>query len=725
MNDHTSRFNGRPLSGAPGFERRSPFGRPAAAEETPASDAGADGSPARRSDDGAPPSPMSRLNRYRNMAPEPDREELKPARPLGGAPQADAAGRPVAPPMPPGMAPAPSPSAGMSAETGAPFPPGGASEKDTKYRPIEPPRPPMEMPSEREPAPRSPIAREPARPAQTREQSPADEETAEAEDAPKEPAERKPSQAVTPIGEVLDIAGSMSRVMLSRDRLMECRTDSDPTVQLAGLVGSQIKVRVGQIWLLASVRTQSLDRGTGQIIAEIDFLGEGQEEKLTGRVRNFTRGITNYPIPGAEVYAATNPDLAQIYASDGRANIQIGKVFPTKEIRAGLYIDAMLGKHFALLGSTGTGKSTSAALILHRICEAAPEGHIVMIDPHGEYNAAFRGYGELFDVSNLRMPYWLMNFEEHCEVFITSEGSDRMADMDILSRCLLKARGKNKMSGGMSKLTVDSPIPYLLSDLTNAIQEDMGKLDKATNTAPYLRVRGKIEEIKADPRYQFMFSGMLVADTMADVIGRIFRMPTNGKPISIIDVSGVPSDITSTVVAVLSRMVFDFAIWSRDEETRPILLVCEEAHRYVPNERNSDGNSVGKILSRIAKEGRKYGIALGLITQRPSDLAEGVLSQCGTILSMRLNNERDQDFVKAAMPEGARGFLASIPALRNRECIVCGEGTAIPMRVTFDDLEERKRPASEDPLFSELWSKSGGEEEAVDRTVMRWRAQSR
>ena len=134
---------------------------------------------------------------------------------------------------------------------------------------------------------------------------------------------------------------------------------------------------------------------------------------------------------------------------------------------------------------------------------------------------------------------------------------------------------------------------------------------------------------------------------------------------------------------------------------------------------------MGRILSRIAKEGRKYGISLGLITQRPSDLAEGVLSQCGTILSMRLNNERDQDFVKAAMPEGARGFLDTIPALRNRECIVCGEGTAIPMRVTFDDLEERKRPASEDPSFSELWNETGGEEEAVERIVTRWRAQHR
>jgi DNA helicase HerA-like ATPase len=202
-------------------------------------------------------------------------------------------------------------------------------------------------------------------------------------------------------------------------------------------------------------------------------------------------------------------------------------------------------------------------------------------------------------------------------------------------------------------------------------------------------------------------------------------MPSNGKPISIIDVSGVPSDITSTVVAVLSRLTFDFAIWSRDERTRPILLVCEEAHRYIPNEANADGSSVAKVLSRIAKEGRKYGISLGLITQRPSDLAEGVLSQCGTIISMRLNNDRDQSFVKAAMPEGARGFLDSIPALRNREAIICGEGVSIPIRVSFDELEEVRRPASADPSFSELWRASGGDEEAVHRTVQRWRAQGR
>ncbi len=529
--------------------------------------------------------------------------------------------------------------------------------------------------------------------------------------------------ATQPIGVVLEIAGSGSQIALDLERLNQCMQDDDPSIALAGQVGSQIKIRVGNSWLLASVRNQRQDRRANGILANIDFLGEGSEEKLTGKINGFKRGVTRYPIPGSMIYPATTADLRQVYASDGRSNIQIGTVYPTKDIRAGIYIDAMLGKHFALLGSTGTGKSTSAALILHRICEAAPEGHVVMIDPHGEYSAAFRTNGLILDVSNLQMPYWLMNFEEHCEVLLTSTGNDRQTDADILAKCLLKARGKNRLAETMGKITVDSPIPYLLSDLSTAIQDEMGKLDKATNTAPYMRIKTKLEEMKSDPRYQFMFSGMLVGDTMAEFISKIFRMPGEGMPISIIDVSGVPSDITSTVVAVLSRLVFDFAIWGREEKTRPILLVCEEAHRYVPNEKNADGSSVGTILSRIAKEGRKYGISLGLITQRPSDLAEGVLSQCGTIISMRLNNDRDQAFVKAAMPEGARGFLDSIPALRNRECIICGEGVAIPIRVSFDHLEEVKRPASEDPSFVQLWSKAGGEEESVHRVVQRWRTQ--
>nr|WP_223262941.1 ATP-binding protein [Sphingobium sp. SCG-1] len=534
------------------------------------------------------------------------------------------------------------------------------------------------------------------------------------------------SAAGPSMGLVFQIAGSSSQLLLETACLAEYSHDPDPSIAMAGQVGSQVKMRVGSSWLVANVRSMVLDRhDPSKIIADIDFLGEGAEERLTGKIYGFRRGVTRYPTPGTDVYPVSSTEMNQIYAADERPNVQIGMVYPTKTTRAALYVDSMLGKHFALLGSTGTGKSTSASLILHRICDLAPQGHIVMVDPHGEYSAAFRTNGAIFDVNNLALPYWLMNFEEHCEVFVTSEGSDRTLDSDILAKCLLAARSKNRLAETTGRLTVDSPIPYLLSDLTNILQNEMGKLDKGTNSLPYMRLKTKIDEIKGDPRYSFMFSGMLVADTMQDFLAKIFRLPSEGKPISIIDVSAMPSDIVSVVVSVLARLVFDYAIWARNEPQRPILLVCEEAHRYIPSSTIGSGQAVRKILERIAKEGRKYGVSLGLITQRPSDLAEGVLSQCGTIIAMRLNNDRDQAFVKAAMPEGARGFLDSIPALRNRECIICGEGVAVPIRVALDELEEHRRPASSDPSFITQWRETGGEQEILERTVTRWRNQGR
>jgi hypothetical protein len=521
------------------------------------------------------------------------------------------------------------------------------------------------------------------------------------------------------IGEVVEIAGSGSRIRMNAEVLAALQSDKDPSVAMSGQVGSQVKMVVGGNWLVANVRTLK-GEADGELVANVDFLGEGGRDS-NGRLSNFRRGVTRYPIPGAQVLAVATDDLRAIFAASDEPNIEIGTVYPTDDIRGALYVDPMLSKHFAILGSTGTGKSTSVSLILHRISQLSPEGHIVMIDPHGEYSAAFKNCGEIFNVDNLQLPYWLMNFEEHCEVLLTTQGADRQRDADILAKCLLAARTKGKDMTKLGKVTVDSPIPYLLTDLNTILVNEMGKLDRAGDTLPFQRLKTKLDELRADPRYTFMFSGMLVSDSMGSFIAKLFRLPSNGKPISIVDVSGVPSEITSVVVSVLARMVFDYALWSRTEAQRPLLLVCEEAHRYVPKDENSGAQAVRKILERIAKEGRKYGVSLGLITQRPSDLAEGVLSQCGTIISMRLNNDRDQACVRAAMPEGARGFLDAIPALRNRECIVCGEGVAIPIRVRFDELEPEKRPASSDPSFARLWRETGDEAAIISRTIKRWR----
>jgi hypothetical protein len=551
-----------------------------------------------------------------------------------------------------------------------------------------------------------------------------DEMNSFSEDAPASPEAKAKAEALPPIGKVLEIAGSGSQICMDSKQLAAFQSHKDPSVGMSGQVGSQVKMIVGNSWLIANVRTMRADV-SGEILANVDFLGEGTRDS-NGNMTNFRRGVTRYPIPGCDVYPVSTEDLRSVFAASDEPHIEIGTVYPTDDIRGALYIDPMLGKHFAVLGSTGTGKSTSVALILHRISQSSPEGHIMMIDPHGEYSAAFKNCGEIFNVDNLQLPYWLMNFEEHCEVLLTTHDAERQRDADILAKCLLAARTKGKDISQYGKVTVDSPIPYLLTDLHTIIVNEMGKLDRAGDTLPFQRIKTKLDELRADPRYTFMFSGMLVQDMMPTLLAKLFRLPSQGRPISIVDVSGVPSEVTSVVVSVLARMVFDYAIWSRTEAQRPLLLVCEEAHRYVPKDENAEtGQAVRRILERIAKEGRKYGVSLGLITQRPSDLAEGVLSQCGTIISMRLNNDRDQACVRAAMPEGARGFLDAIPALRNRECIACGEGVAIPIRVRFDDLEPEKRPASADPSFARLWRETGDEAGIIQRTLKRWRGHGR
>ena len=538
-----------------------------------------------------------------------------------------------------------------------------------------------------------------------------------------------------PLGRILSVSGDAATAVLERSALTRLAATPDVTLQTAGQVGSPVKLRVRGRWVIANIRSvrladRRLQDGTDiPIIAELDFLGEATATETgsleTNALTNFRRGVSHHPTPGSVVYPVLAADLDGIYAAHDRAHITIGTVYPTDHVSASLFIDPLLSRHFALLGSTGTGKSTTAALLLRRIIEQAPHGHVLMLDPHGEYAAAFADVGQVYDVSNLHLPYWLMNFEEHVEVLVGPRTPEREPEVDILQRCLLAARQKSRLAGGTNRITVDTPLPYTLAELLSALSAQMGKLDKPEKVTPYLRLKTKLEELKADPRYSFMFSGLQINDTLAQLLSEMLRMPAHGRPVSIIDLSGVPSDITNAVVALISRLVFDFAVWTPQAERRPILLVCEEAHRYVPAERLDAFGSARKNLERIAKEGRKYGVALGLISQRPSELSEAVLSQCGTIISMRLNNERDQVFVRSAMSEGARGFLDAIPSLRNRECIICGEGAAVPMRVRIASLAPEHCPASDDPAFSTSWTTNSRGLPLIEDAVQRWRSQRR
>ncbi|MEM1021367.1 MAG: DUF87 domain-containing protein [Pseudomonadota bacterium] len=527
------------------------------------------------------------------------------------------------------------------------------------------------------------------------------------------------------VGEVVEVQGR-SCVCAFDDHVRMVAGDDDAAQgQVVGQLGSFIKFRVGERLVFAVVRTlRSVGIGADMtMFGELDFIGELIPNAAFEDGYVFRRGVTKYPMPGQKLYVATGKDMRIIFAPTGKAHVNIGYVYPTDTVKASIDVDAVLSRHMAVLGSTGTGKSTVVAMLLRKIVEQSSFGHVLIFDPHDEYATAFKEYGVRHDTTNLTLPFWLMNLEEHVEVLVGARTEDREVDIDILKRVLIAARRKGKSQQSAAKITADSPVPYMLADFLNELQRNMGKLEKPEKMAPYMRLKAKIEELRSDNRYSFMFSGLVVNDDFSEMVSNLFRMPANGKPVSILDLSGVPSDVVNVVVSVLSRIAFDFARIARDNgNCRPLLLVCEEAHRYVP-ENPGVHMAVKRVLDKIAKEGRKYGVSLCLVTQRPSDISESILSQCGTMLSLRLNNERDQRFVEKSIPDGAESFLAVLPSLRNRECILVGEGIAAPSRVLIYDMESENRPNSVNPSFVSIWNEAETSAEFVTDIINAWRGE--
>lgn len=523
------------------------------------------------------------------------------------------------------------------------------------------------------------------------------------------------------LGSVRDTTGNSAVCVLDRTALSASRTAGSEEHLAATSVGGLIKIRSGDMLLFATINELDLDpTNPDHVLAAVEYIGEGPAN-AAGDISGFRRGLSQYPHPGDEVRFATDEDLRQIFAPPDLPHIQLGTVYPTKDVRAPVLFDMLMGRHFAVVGSSGTGKSTTVALMLDRVIAHAPHGHVVILDPHGEYAGAFGGRAHVWDVGNLRLPYWAMNLEEHCEAFIGSSGDSRMIDSNILAKCLLKARARNIHVPDRSRLTPDSPVSYQLKDLYEAIDEEAGRLEKTAEAHRYIQLKLTIEQFFADRRFRFIFDPSYSANSLEECLGELLRIPCDGKPISIVDLAGVPTEIINVVVSTLCRLILDYAIWAPRNLRLPVLLVCEEAHRYLPKVKANVTRSVEKQLERIAREGRKYGVCLGMITQRPSELSETALSQCGTIIALRLNNQNDQAHLRASLSEGAHSFVDVIATLKNQECVISGDGVPVPMRVMIDTLEPEKRPASEDPQFSERWSREGGGAALISETVRRWR----
>ncbi|MFZ4805807.1 MAG: ATP-binding protein [Hyphomicrobiaceae bacterium] len=428
---------------------------------------------------------------------------------------------------------------------------------------------------------------------------------------------------------------------------------------------------------------------------------------------------------------ASKDELSLAFCGDGGQSARVGCIRQDPSIPAIIKIDELLGKHFAVLGTTGTGKSCTTALILRAILDKNPGAHILLLDPHNEYATSFGDTGEVVSPRNMQLPYWLLNFEELVE-FLVGDPEGRKAEIEILQELVPIARsrygegrskGLNTARRGMldpGRFTVDTPVPYRISELTALIDDRMGKLENKRDLHPYRQLKNRIETISQDARYAFIFGQLTVYDSMAQILARLFRVPVNGKPITILELTGLPTEIVNVVVSVLCRLTFDFAMWS--EGRVPVTLVCEEAHRYVPANPHTGFEPCRRAIARIAKEGRKYGASLCIVTQRPSEIDPTILSQCNTVFALRMSNDKDQQIVTAAVSDTGSGLLEFLPALGQREAIAFGDGVPLPVRIKFDELPHDVLPRSSTARFSERWQKSECDEGFLEQIVERWRS---
>jgi uncharacterized protein len=531
-----------------------------------------------------------------------------------------------------------------------------------------------------------------------------------------------------PLGRILSVTGSKAGIglLLPSGSVPE---NARATVAKFVMIRSGRSVLVGLITDV-SLQVSAAAREQGyQATALIDLMGEVKIDE--GGSARFTRGVTRYPAIGDPAALITTRELQLIYNVSGGRLINVGHLQQDGQIEAYVDVDEMLSKHFAVLGTSGVGKSSGIVIILQQVLETRPDLRIFLLDVHNEYGRCFGDKALLLNPRNLKLPFWLFNFEEIVDVIFGGRpGVDD--EVEILAEVIPQAKSaylKYQAQGdrpGIKRVdtkgagyTADTPVPYLLADLISLIDERMGKLENRSWRLKYHKLITRIETLRNDPRYAFMFENANVGgDTMAEVLSQLFRMPPNGKPITIMQLAGFPAEVVDAVVSVLGRMAFDFGLWS--DGALPLLFVCEEAHRYAAGDRAVGFSPTRRAFSRIAKEGRKYGVYLGLVTQRPAELDPTILSQCSTLFVMRMANDRDQEILRSAVSDAAANLLAFVPSLGTREILAFGEGVALPTRLKFKALPLNVLPSSE-ALSDNNMEMGGLDQNFIASVVDRWR----
>lgn len=473
-------------------------------------------------------------------------------------------------------------------------------------------------------------------------------------------------------------------------------------------VGRMISVNLGgtrTVGLVYHIGTTALtwdSANSNPIEVKIELVGEVRDTP-DGPV--FDRGITIYPHLGALAHRIRGRDLQAVYDLGGRRSVTVGNLTQDDSIGANVAIDDALNRHFAVVGTTGVGKSTAVSLLVRKAVAARPDLRVLIFDPHNEFSSAFPGQANRIDLAGLDLPFWMFRMEELVEVLFRGRKPDP-DEVDLLRELIPLAKAAYRNGGQVAVrryddaagITVDTPIPFRIADLTRMLDERIGMLDSKEARPAMRALRSRIDGAIYDPRYRFMFGSRLIDDTIHQAIGKIFRVPHEGKPITCFSMAGMPAEVVNAVCSVLARLAFDLAMGSGGR--LKILVLCEEAHRYMPSDPALGFAPVRHALSRIAKEGRKYGCYLGVVTQRPGELDPTILSQCSTVFAMRLANERDQDIIRSAISDSSASTLSFLSSMGQREAIAFGEGVATTMRLKFEQQPASLLPGAQEDVES-------------------------
>jgi DNA helicase HerA-like ATPase len=545
------------------------------------------------------------------------------------------------------------------------------------------------------------------------------------------------SEKNTLVGHVVEISGSEFVChVISEEEGFVGETTIDGQLIRIGQVGSYLMVRQSGIYVLVIVETmwQEVDaEGHLARMLRVNPLGE-----ITAK-GGFVRGIARFPTTGAELHLVSAGTLKSLFAKYSEADFKVGKLTAFESIDVFLDASAFFGRHAAILGQSGSGKSWSVTSFVQSTLRAMPNAHIIILDLHGEYGAKDWDPStrppfpadkvRCIKASELEIPYWLLTYEELIELLIDEDDPNASVQIAFLRGALLELKREANQHLELGHITVDSPIFFSMDELLKRFRSvneqlaDFGKSQTALS-GKFDQLLVKLQSRLNDTRYDFLLrpkkriGSESLAGLMRDFVGL-------GEPranVTVLDLSAVPFDVQPTVTAQIGRLAFEFNFWNPACREFPLFLICEEAHSYIPREDLGNMKGTRRSFERIAKAGRKYAVGLCVVSQRPHELSETVLAQCSSFICLRITNPDDQDYVRALVPDSAKGILEALTSLAQGEAIATGE--AVPMPVRFRVTMPDPPPNAQSIDYAGMWAR-GPKETDVEHIVDCWRRQQR